>query len=267
MFHNFLRFIKLFALFSTLALTSSNPLAEGDYIGVTAVDLDATSCLTTECNLGNLIADSMRYSYFIEELPAQSEGLVVLVPGNRIRKSIVKDSNLTDSTIRDILPSTDDLVVKQLTGDVIVKALEMSVQRYNQQSGSPDFMQVSNVWVEFDFAQEAGKRLVSCKVLGSQSQVYETIKDTAKYDVVMSNTLMKEVFDKIDSSGDSRKLKDNDFDATKFYVSRHSPVIASIDGRIVVHNVDKAPTGHGVGIKGSVFGIALVSLVQMAKYF
>lgn len=131
-FEEFKKKMKIFLfLISLAAVTVASPLATEDVIGNTTVDLDTTQCLKFECNMGNFIAESMRYSFFVErpEGGAGTEGFIVLMPGNRMHRSVEKNSDITEGLLAEILPHRDDLFVKTVTGSTVKQALEYSVER------------------------------------------------------------------------------------------------------------------------------------------
>lgn len=120
----------LIFLLGFIAFSCANPLAEGDaVIGITNVDLDAINCSKFECNIGNLIANSVRYSFTVEYPEGRiSVGTIVLIAGSRITKSIEQGTNITDDVLHEIL-NHEDLIVKQLKGTAVIEALEHSVHQ------------------------------------------------------------------------------------------------------------------------------------------
>lgn len=85
-----------------------------------------------ECNLGNLVADSIGYEFQLQNGPGarpESKGFIVLLPGKRIGKSIEKGSEITDEVLGGTLPFKDQIVVKSVKGSVLKEILETSVER------------------------------------------------------------------------------------------------------------------------------------------
>ena len=98
--------------------------------GYTAVDLDGrfAQLRTKETNLANLIAD-MTISAF-------TECDVVLINSGALRINMVIPKG--DLTIRDItmlLPITDSIVLMEMPGDVLWRALENAVSQYPKNEG------------------------------------------------------------------------------------------------------------------------------------
>lgn len=94
------------------------------------VDLDASLCMKQECNIGNLLADTMAYEFMIKFGPGtrKTNGFLVLIPGKRITTTIEVDEEITDEVLKDILPYSDQIVVKTVNGSVVRKVLEKSLE-------------------------------------------------------------------------------------------------------------------------------------------
>ena len=95
-------------------------------------------CRYKECTLGNLVADSLRYAGNAE---------ITILNGGSVRNNM-KKGNLTRSQLIDILPWFNNLVVKQLTGQAILDALEFGVSKLPNVSGG--FPQVSGITFDVD---------------------------------------------------------------------------------------------------------------------
>ena len=89
-------------------------------------------CRIQECTVGNLISDAIASS---------SECDFALINGGGVRNSI-KKGNITQGDIIGALPWFNNIVVKDLPGQVILDALEFGVRNYPTASGS--FPQVSS---------------------------------------------------------------------------------------------------------------------------
>ena len=125
-------------------------------IGKALVDLDGerANVRTKETNMGNLVTDIMK---------GATKADIALTNGGGIRASI-KAGDITVGGVISVLPFDNSLVVIQLRGDAIVKALELSVGSYPNQLGG--FLQVSGLTFKFDPAKPAGSRVVEVKVNG-----------------------------------------------------------------------------------------------------
>lgn len=94
------------------------------------VDLDASNCYKRECNFGNLVADSVRYEYLVEQPtgPKVSD-VLVLLQGNNFKGVIEKGTELKRSHLTSSLSKNAALVTGKLKGSVIKGALENSVNK------------------------------------------------------------------------------------------------------------------------------------------
>ena len=98
-------------------------------------------CRVQECTVGDLVADA------INNL---AKGAFAFVNGGGIRNNMQK-GNITRADVIEALPWFNNVVVKKLTGQNILDALEFGVRNYPQASGG--FPQVSSE-LSFDFDPE-----------------------------------------------------------------------------------------------------------------
>ena len=120
-------------------------------------------CRFKECSLGDLITDAIK---------ASSNTEIAIVNGGSIRNNL-KKGNITSSSVIDILPWFSYIIAKQLSGQVILDALEFGVSKlpnafggYPQTSGITFDLDPSiNSTVKTDnsgnFVNVAGERRVS----------------------------------------------------------------------------------------------------------
>uniref|UniRef100_A0A336L6M6 5'-nucleotidase n=1 Tax=Culicoides sonorensis TaxID=179676 RepID=A0A336L6M6_CULSO len=227
-----------------------------EIIGMTAVDLDASPCMKEECNLGNLVADSIRYEYLVEHATnTEVPNVIVLVQGKNLKGMIEKGSNITRENLIGTMSKDGSLVKAKLTGAIIKDVLDKSVAKYNQKNGSPDFVQVAGAFIEFNFTMEAGKRLVSSKVLCVDCNGFIEMKDTEKYDIVMTEDLSKASFSNEQFTG----LNTTEYSSLEKFIIKNQIVYPAVEGRITLHNVDDAPSS-AVTMKMSVLlmGVVLI---------
>ena len=174
-------------------------------------------CRYKECTLGNLVADSLRY---------EGNAQLTILTGGSVRNNMNK-GNLTRGQLIDILPWFNNLVVKELTGQTILDALEFGVSKLPNVSGG--FPQVSGITfivdTSFDstvltdengmFINVTGKRRVSnVKING------EDLNLTQKYNASLDEFIAKggdgySMFDKFDIINESLIT---DTDAFSLYI-------------------------------------------------
>ena len=160
-------------------------------------------CRKKECTVGNLIADAVAKT---------GEGDFAIINGGGVRNNIKKGS-ITQGDIINALPWFNNIVIKELPGQVILDALEFGVRNYPKASGG--FPQVSSSFsytfnpditstVETDanglFVKVAGERRITNATVNG-----EVIDPDKNYSVVLFEFLAKggdgyEMFDKYDIS-------------------------------------------------------------------
>ncbi|MCL2051827.1 MAG: 5'-nucleotidase C-terminal domain-containing protein [Lachnospiraceae bacterium] len=102
-----------------------------------------------DTNLANLITDSMRWA---------TNADIALIGGGSIRASIPA-GDITMGSVLTTLPFSNPLVTMELSGALILEALEHGVSRYPEPEGL--YLQVSGLLVEFDASYPAGSRILS----------------------------------------------------------------------------------------------------------
>lgn len=232
-------------------------------VGNTSVFLDGQSCRIKECNLGNLITDSMVYKYAAEyKGDGWTDAPIAIIQGGGIRAS-VKHLNLpaevTKGDLLTVMPFEGHLVKITLNGSTMWKVLEHSVSNYSIIRSPGQLLQVSGLKVEYDFKEGPGKRVVKVQALCGLCEipVYIPINKKANYTILTVNFLA--------SGGDGYSMfKDlikedliyNELDTTTEYVKKYSPIHPAVEDRIIIHNVDKL-ANFATTVKLSAITIAL----------
>jgi 5'-nucleotidase/UDP-sugar diphosphatase len=123
-------------------------------IGETEVDLDGENVRRRETNLGNLIADIMRYA---------SGADVAIMNGGGIRISIRRgEINVRD--VYTVLPFDNYIVAIKLTGRQIKEALEHGVSAVEEEEGR--FPQISGLTFKYSRFKERGSRIKEILITG-----------------------------------------------------------------------------------------------------
>jgi 5'-nucleotidase len=130
------------------------------HVGATSVPLDARSAASRseETNVADYVTDSFRRAAGTD---------VALVNGGSIRADDVLPAG--DLTVRDvlsILPFGNDLAVIEVTGDVLLQALEHGVSLTAPGAQPGPFPQVSGIRFSFDASKPAGSRVSDVSVGG-----------------------------------------------------------------------------------------------------
>ncbi|EDW01380.1 GH21403 [Drosophila grimshawi] len=213
-------------------------------IGHTKVFLEGGRiCRLRECNLGNLIAESMVYARMMENKGAWTDWTdapIALIPGGGIRTSIYKNNEGTISfrDMEETIPFENKLVMTRITGKTLLNALEHSATVRNTDSNG-GFLQFAGIRVEYDYAKEEGQRVTSALVRCGECTVpeYSNLNATAYYKVVVPNFILNggdgyTLTESVDPV--TELLEKDDKGALQQYLESHSVVYPEVDGRIVI---------------------------------
>lgn len=215
---------------------------QNEIVGNTRVNLDG-SCRRKECNLGNFIADSMiDWNAMKHGGEGWTDAAIAFIQGGGIRTSITKngDGNITKEDIQTVMPFESKVYVIEISGKVLMEALEHSVYRYTEGEAHGEFLQYSGLQVEYDMNNESGKRVVSAKVVCAYCTVpeLEPIDENKKYRVVTQDFL--------EGGGDGfvmlkgtkiKESEDLDVDILATYMKKKSPIYPAIEWRITIKDL------------------------------
>jgi len=143
-----------------------------EVLAVTEVPLDGerTKVRTQETNIGNFIADTL-----LERTKsiAGHEADVALINGGGIRTHIPA-GKLTRHQLFDMLPFPNTLVVLEVSGKEMWKALEHGVSKVEHASGA--FPQVAGMSFRYDARRASGKRILEVSVKGKALDLQKTYR-------------------------------------------------------------------------------------------
>ena len=145
---------------------------------------DRRVCRIEECDLGNLIADSMR---------AETGAQIALMNGGGVRTDIAA-GEITLGEMLELQPFGNLIATFEISGADLRAALENGASRLalneagqvERDGGSGRFLQVSGMRYTIDPTQEAGSRIVSAEVLQADG-TYAPLDDAATYSVATNN--------------------------------------------------------------------------------
>ncbi|XP_064605250.1 snake venom 5'-nucleotidase-like [Liolophura sinensis] len=208
-------------------------------IGASSVYLEGrrTVCRLEECNLGNLIADSMVWK--MSQLPAPNgtwiKSSIALMNSGGIRTSIEKGA-VSMEDILTVMPFQNYIDVINVTGKVLLKALEHAVAKYDHNSPRGEFLQVAGLQIVYDLKKPSGKRLVNVRVLCQRCDLphYQPVNVNERYSIVLP-TFTADGGDGFDfelGKGDRISPGFLDSDLFTSYVKHFSPLYKSVEGRI-----------------------------------
>lgn len=128
----------------------------------TLLDGERENVRTKETNLGNLITDAMIKA---------SGADIALTNGGGIRASI-QPGDITVGDVVDVLPFGNILVTQELTGEIIMEALEHGTRAYPEPEGG--FPQVAGMTYKINPDAAAGERIHSVMIGGEAIDLNRT---------------------------------------------------------------------------------------------
>ena len=180
---------------------------------------DRAVCRARECTMGNLIADAMLAR-------VKDQGIDVAIQNSGGIRASIDAGEVTMGEVLTVLPFQNTLSTFQVSGAVLLEALENGVSQV--EDGAGRFPQVAGMSFAFDGSQPAGARISDVTIAGAPL-------DPAKFYGVVSNNYVR-------SGGDGYKMFVNaenayDFgpdlaDVTAEYLAVNAPYQPYIDGRI-----------------------------------
>ncbi|KAL3272474.1 hypothetical protein HHI36_013954 [Cryptolaemus montrouzieri] len=213
-----------------------------EMVGTSSVYLDG-NCRLIECNFGNMITDAMiYYSAFNSKNDSGSwaNAPIAIFNAGNVRNSInvtYTRGHITKGELLAALPFDNVLVSVDLKGSVFLEALEHTVENYENNFISAQFLQVSGLRIVFDVSKERGHRVVSVKVRCSNCSIptYNPLDLDAYYTILATDFIL--------NGGDGfGMIKDNAmnihshnvslFDMMLWYLKVQSPVYPEVQGRI-----------------------------------
>lgn len=178
-------------------------------IGKTMVFLNG-ECHRSECNLGNLIADSfVEYKSNVYTGSFWTDAAIAVVSSDMIKSSInasARGGAIYVDDLEHVMPIDAKLVTLKLKGMAIRRALATAYD-FIQKMGNPQFLQVSGIRVVYDPHREPGQKLVSVKVRNFRwIPTYGLLDRQESYHVVCPEKLVTGIFAKAMEMGEAEIL-------------------------------------------------------------
>ncbi|XP_033741400.1 snake venom 5'-nucleotidase-like [Pecten maximus] len=224
-------------------------------MGKTAVYLEGSStvCRLRECNMGNLITDSM-VDYFVgrqTDNTSWTEAAIAIINSGGIRAPI-EQGNITRGDLLTLMPFGNSVDVIDIKGKYLRQALEHSVENYDPIDKPGALLQMSGLLVKYDLGQPKGQRVVSVEARCRRCNIpeYSPLIDTEVYRVVAQAFIIK--------GGDGYSvLQDHneqwyqynllDIDVLSQYLVKSNPVTSGLERRFQFTN-----SSHTVNVSTSV---------------
>ena len=192
----------------------------------TAIEGDRAVCRAVECQMGNLVADAM-----LERVADQGVTIAIANSGG-IRASI-DAGDVTMGEVLTVLPFQNTLSTFEVSGKVIVEALENGVSQVEESKGR--FPQVAGLSFAWDQSVAPNEGRVSDVMVASEDG-YVPI-DLAQTYMVVTNDYVRNGGDGFKMfAGDDKNAYDfgpDLADVTAEYLAEHAPYQPYVDGRIV----------------------------------
>lgn len=156
-------------------------------IGESRVFLNGT-CKFGECNLGNLMADSMVHAYVSRYRGNYwTDTAIALINSGGIRTS-GSAGNLTAADLMMIMPFDEDVVSVALSGHELLQVLEHAVHRYSYTIRRGEFLQMSGIRVVYNLTQPSGARVHRVHMLCTECEVphYVALDEFKTYKVLVN---------------------------------------------------------------------------------
>ncbi|KAF5299598.1 hypothetical protein FQR65_LT09403 [Abscondita terminalis] len=209
-------------------------------IGSTKVLLEHVTCRVIECNLGNLIADSMVYDFIdSKESNAWAYATIAILNPGGIRASLPV-GNITYKDLLTAMPFENTVDTGEIRGKYIKEFLEKAAEPFNNQRIRSTFnmLQVSGIHVVYNVTEPVGSRVVSVKILCRQCHIprYKPLRLEEIYRIVLSSFLVNggDDFLVIANNLMNHKVGNIDNEVLQRYIAKRSPIIQGTEERISI---------------------------------
>ena len=198
---------------------------EGLGEGVLLETPEEQACRVRECLTGNIVADALL-------LAGRANGAeMALCNGGTIR-SPLHTGTVNRGELVATLPYDNTVVVGDVSGRVVMEALEHGLSGYAERKGR--FPMVAGLSYEADLSRQAGQRLRSVSVRGTQG--WEAIDPERTYRLATNDYLAEGG----DGYGILTAVKwtytgQSQMETLEAYLSGHIPLSVRLEGRIRIH--------------------------------
>ncbi len=140
------------------------------------IDGDRSVCRTTECPMGNLVADAM-----LDRV--KDQGVTVAIQNGGGLRASIDEGEITMGEVLTVLPFQNTLSTFEASGADIIAALENGVSQVEEVKGR--FPQVAGLKFTWDAAAAPGSRIVD--VMVAEGDGFAAIDAAKTYKVVTNN--------------------------------------------------------------------------------
>ncbi|HBZ44873.1 MAG TPA: multifunctional 2',3'-cyclic-nucleotide 2'-phosphodiesterase/5'-nucleotidase/3'-nucleotidase, partial [Maritimibacter sp.] len=187
------------------------------------IDGSRDSCRAGECEMGNLVAEAML------DRVADQGVTIAITNGGGLRASI-DEGEVTMGEVLTVLPFQNTLSTFQVSGAMVVEALENGVSQVEEGAGR--FPQVAGLQFTYDPAGEPGSRVADVFVRTGMD--WEPIDVSATYSLVSNNYVRNggDGYDMFVGAENAYDFGPDLADVTAEYLAEMAPYEPFTDGRI-----------------------------------
>lgn len=178
-----------------------------------------TICRKQECELGNLVTDSL-LSY------GEKFGATVAVVNSGSIRSSIASGTIQNGDILNALPFDNTVSYGFVTGKELVEMFEKGVSNIETKSGA--FLQVSGLQVSFNTDKENGRRI--CKIIDLKTN--SVVQEDEKY-IVVTNAYLAHGGDGYTQIHNASDSSTHLYEVLENYLAEHQNYKPKLDGRIV----------------------------------
>lgn len=182
---------------------------------------DRAVCRVQECSMGNMIADAMLAR-------VADQGIDVAIQNSGGIRASIDAGEVTKGEVLTVLPFQNTLSTFQVTGAVLVAALENGVSEIEEVAGR--FPQVAGMTFTVDAAAEAGSRISDVMIGGAPVDMDKV------YGVVSNNFVRKggDGFAMFKDAANAYDFGPDVADVASEYLAANAPYTPYVDGRIAL---------------------------------
>ncbi|SMX37890.1 bifunctional metallophosphatase/5'-nucleotidase [Maliponia aquimaris] len=186
-----------------------------------AIDGSRDTCRTMECQMGNLVADAM-----LDRV--KSQGVEIAIANGGGLRSSIDAGPVTMGEVLTVLPFQNTLSTFQVTGAVVVEALENGVSQVEEGAGR--FPQVAGLTFTVDLTQAPGSRVSDVMLGGAPieaDKVYGVVSNNYVRNGGDGYAMFKDAMNAYDFGPDLA-------DVTAEFLAKDGAYTPYTDGRITV---------------------------------
>ncbi len=192
----------------------------------TAIEGDRAVCRAGECQMGNLVADAM-----LERVADQ--GVTIAISNSGGIRASIDAGDVTMGEVLTVLPFQNTLSTFEISGKVLVEALEHGVSQVEESKGR--FLQVAGLSFVWDQSIAPNEGRISEVMVASEDGFVPI--DLAQTYLVVTNDYVRKGGDGFKMfAGDDKNAYDfgpDLADVTAEYLAENAPYQPYVDGRIV----------------------------------